>query len=787
MSTWQITYGGVTQDAATWGIANLKRTRKSAKTGTVTFDVPGPIDGAGPFAQWQPLSILRNGVPWFAGVITKPPRKGSGQSESLSFEVSDPWYWLEKTVFQQQWVTTDLVGDALTTLTTTRSNTILGQSLAGVKMNSGQVMMEVLIYAQYAYQMLPFPATVDVTTSLPAAPAVAQPFIIGALTPSIVVPYMQVRDKSCADILRMMMKYSPDAVAWMDYTTTPPTLNIDKRASVKKNVISVLDGTVVTEFNPTPRYDLQVPVVVAKWEEKNTINGTTYDSVTVDMYPPAPGGVNASVWASQPRAWVQTIDLVGGQTTQQFANIKTIARPTVSGSEVALPWALSKLPWLNKQSGAGVYSDWDVPNISVSAVKTTIDPKDPLTDPGQNPNDITFDPSGFGTADCPQLVNELLTSAFPDWLQQDPNDLDAAKVMIEVDMVYSGSDAHTKTLFWYNTADPTVALTDGSGIFRLFYACKVTNADTATYSQLTSWSASEPVPVGFAEQLYNALAQLHFEGTLTMVEQECSDPLPIGCVFNTSDGLAAWQAMDALVLSVTEDIDHGTTQVQFGPPLMLGLKELEELFRASLGRLPSFKLSQRQTGKLTAGSNVIGNRHAADTHCPQPPQPNATAQEGPFVLTYGPDPKNPGKYLLTITLNGVFLNTDGSAVPITVNNVALVAGKPSAPINLNGNDTIWIEGQVAALACPTVAIKSYGNGDTANNSALTSQYWVQGGLTENDGGLPLPKQTFLRKFLAVFYGGAQGQPTLQTQQTTTNLQMANSFIVGEAAIYPQPI
>ena len=336
MSTWQITYGGVTQDAATWGITNLKRTRKSAKTGTVTFDVPGPIDGAGPFAQWQPLSILRNGVPWFAGVITKPPRKGSGQSESLSFEVSDPWYWLEKTVFQQQWVTTDLVGDALTTLTTTRSNTILGQSLAGVKMNSGQVMLEVLIYAQYAYQMLPFPATVDVTTSLPAAPAVAAPFIIGALTPSIVVPYMQVRDKSCADILRMMMKYSPDAVAWMDYTTTPPTLNIDKRASVKKNVISVLDGTVVTEFNPTPRYDLQVPVVVAKWEEKNTINGTTYDSVTVDMYPPAPGGVNASVWASQPRAWVQTIDLVGGQTTQQFANIKTIARPTVSGSEVAL-------------------------------------------------------------------------------------------------------------------------------------------------------------------------------------------------------------------------------------------------------------------------------------------------------------------------------------------------------------------------------------------------------------------------------------------------------------------
>ena len=662
MTYWTVTYGSVSQPASAWGITNLKRTRKSAETGTVAFDVPGPIDGAGPFAQWQPLSISRNGVPWFAGVITKPPRKGSGQSESLSFEVSDPWYWLEKTVFQQQWVTTTLSGSALVTQTTTRSNVILGQSLAGVKMNSGQVMLEVLIYAQYAYQMLPFPTTVNVATSMPASPPHALPFIIGALTPSIVVPYSQVRDKSCADIVRLMMKYSPDAVAWMDYTTTPPTLNIDKRANLSGKTISVLDGTVTTQFNPTPRYDLQVPVVVAKFEEKNTVNGTTYDSVTVDMYPPAPAGVSASVWASQPRAWVQTVDLVGGQTTQQFADIKTIARPTSSGSEVALPWALSKLPWLNKKSSAGHYTDWDVPFISVSAVKTMIDPNDPLNDPDKNPNDITFDPSGLGTNDCPQLVNELLTSAFPDWLQEDPNDLDAAKVMIEVDMVYTGTDPHTQTLFWYNAANPTVALTDGTGIFRLFYACKVTNADTDTYSQLTSWSASEPVPAGFAQDLYTALEQLHFEGSLTLVEQECSDQLPPGCVFNTSDGLAAWQAMDALVLGVTEDIDHGTTQVQFGPPLMLGLQELEELFRANLGRLPSFKLTQRTTGVLTAGSNVIGNRHAADTHSPQPPQPATVTDTQPYF----PSDASKGAIPMVAISPGTHAGILATGSPVTV-------------------------------------------------------------------------------------------------------------------------
>jgi hypothetical protein len=778
MAFWQITYGGVTQDAATWGISNLTRKRMSATTGTVTFKLNGTAFDTSPlpFAWLQPLSITRNGMPWFSGIVTKPQPKAKADAESIDYEISDPWYFLEKTVFQQQWITTDpYTGAALSTQTTTRSNVILGQSLDGVKMNSGQVMMEVLLYAQYAFQKIPFPTTVTVA-QLPPAPAVAAPFIIGVITPSIVVPYTQVRDKSCADIIRLMMKYSPDAVAWMDYSTSPPTLNIDKRANLDAKTISVLNGLLVGAFNPTPRYDLQVPVVVAKWEQKQSIDGTTYDFTTVDSYPPAPVGVDQGAWESQPRAWAQTIDLLGGETTQQSVAIGTIPRPVTAADVAALNWALKKQPNLTATKGIP-YVDvgaplYDTANMVVDFVNTVIDAADPLNDPNQNPNNITI---RGGNNDCPQLVNELLTGQFPPWLQEDPNDLDTAKVRIEVHLKYTGTDPATQVLFWQDPTNSQNIIKDGTGVYIFFWTGKVTNADTQTYSQLTSWAEAEPVPVGYAEQLYNALAQLHFQGDLIMIEQECSDQLPIGCIFNTTDGNPDWQAMDALVLGVTEDIDLGTTSVQFGPPLMLGLGELEELFRANLGRLPSWKLSQRTSGVLTAASNVIGAEHAADTHVINPQSAPGVGKPLPWAPTIT---KVGGLYVLQIG-PGLLMKSQVLNDSMAISNLS-----PSTlAINQNAPDFAYLEVAVSNLE-PT------GNGTVNSGSAggtfdPTASAWDSGGkaYVAQDMSTP-PNQTFFRVLLATT-AIVNGVP-VATPRCTANLQIFTVPLAGYAALMAYP-
>lgn len=794
MAFWQVTYGGITQDASAWGISNLKRKRKSTSTDKVSFKLDGTLFDTSPlpFAWLQPLSITRNGLPWFSGIVTQPEPKASGKAESIAYEISGPWYWLEKTAFQQQWVTISTTGAGLVTGTTTKSETILGQSLDGIKMNSGQVLREVLIYAQYAYQMIPFPSTVDLD-HLPPAPATPSPFIIGTITPSITVPYMTVRDKSCADIIRQMLKYSPDAIAWFDYSTSPPTLNIGQRGGLTQRAIPLYGGPVTgafaTAFNPKPRYDLQVPVVVAKFQEKNEINGTSYASTTVDVYPPAPAGVDAGAWASQPRAWVQTIDLIGGHTTQQSTDIKVIARPNAAADTVAVNWAVRKQPWLDSLTTipAAVVGvpKFDKAGVGVAYINTIIDPDDPLNDPDQNPNDITITADKKGP-DCNQLVAELLPGGFPPWLQEDPNDLDCAKVTIEVHLNYTGTDPATAQYFVQDPGSGLNVLPAGSGVFIFHYPCKVTNAETQTYSQLTSWAASEPVPTGFAQALYNSLKLLHYEGTLEMVEDECSDQLPPGSTFNAIGGNPDWQTMRALVLEVTEDIDNGATSVQFGPPAFLSLGEMEQLFKSNLGVLPSWKLEQRTTGITTAGANVIGAQHYADTHVVNPPSIPSPPVPFPFQVTWRTNPADSSgnTFQFKVQLNSSLYPS--SSLGASGGNNLVITGLDTWT-NMTANDTFWLVAAVdpttLTVTAGTPTIHNYGNGNSDYDP--TASPISVGGIVEQNTSSP-PVQIWLRKVIADSIADANGKPTIR-QYVQTDLVIYNVAIYGYPAVYPYPL
>lgn len=149
----------------------------------------------------------------------------------------------------------------------------------------------------------------------------------------------------------------------------------------------------------------------------------------------------------------------------------------------------------------------------------------------------------------------------------------------------------------------------------------------------------------------------------------------------------------------------------------------------------------------------------------------------PFQIITRATPNAPGEYQFQISNNGKFLNTDGSDVSVTMG-----GGQPLGTwVNLNGNDTIWLEGDVAAFTCSSVRFSSYGQG---NSGYGVSAYWTGGGLTESSGS-PL-SQTIFRKVMAVFVAGAHGQPVLSDAQSATNLQMINSAPQGQPAIYPRP-
>ena len=70
-----------------------------------------------------------------------------------------------------------------------------------------------------------------------------------------------------------------------------------------------------------------------------------------------------------------------------------------------------------------------------------------------------------------------------------------------------------------------------------------TNAETQTYSRLTSETAAEPVPEGLAQALYAAVSVLQYDGVLELTEQECSGLGAPGLLLNLSGGRAEWATM----------------------------------------------------------------------------------------------------------------------------------------------------------------------------------------------------------------------------------------------------
>ncbi|HJX10818.1 MAG TPA: hypothetical protein VJ733_10000, partial [Candidatus Binatia bacterium] len=248
----------VEETFADWGLKDLVKTTRSQAQDIVTFTADGAaFDAANLFAINSTCIIKKDGVQWFVGRVIRIPRAGAPASESMAYELAGPWWYLDNLVFQQTWKVTDGVTETL--IDTQKSRIILNQDLTGAKTTTGQQITEALNYAI----------------------GKGAPFQGGTITPSLTVPFSEVVDRSCAEIIKTMLRWTPDAVTWFDYSTSPPTLHIKQRASCASLSLPVAVEQLAAGINITPRYDLQIPAVVLKFEQENSVNDDMWTSVTV--------------------------------------------------------------------------------------------------------------------------------------------------------------------------------------------------------------------------------------------------------------------------------------------------------------------------------------------------------------------------------------------------------------------------------------------------------------------------------------------------------------------------
>jgi len=140
-----------------------------------------------------------------------------------------------------------------------------------------------------------------------------------------------------------------------------------------------------------------------------------------------------------------------------------------------------------------------------------------------------------------------------------------------------------------------------------------TNAETKTYTREISYAPPDPFPTGLAQAMHEALSVVHWHGSFTMSEEECSGGVSPGSVLNLSGGLAAWASMRAVVQQVAFDIDSGATTIGFGPPEHLGPQDAIALLNANRRRITHYSSDSRATGLATGGQEVKGGGKTANT------------------------------------------------------------------------------------------------------------------------------------------------------------------------------
>jgi hypothetical protein len=578
------------------GLASLKRKIASHKAGSFLFTAPGgPADAAPLAVEGTICNVLCLNTAtganeqFFSGRIHEIPRKGTGSVERVSYELLDGWHDFEHIVYQQQWTVLSAPDESGTQTPAAeyRSECILGMDINGNALTSGQVIADAVGWAI-------------------SCGANCQLGAIGVAAP---VPLDEVTDIPCSEVIKKMLRWTPDAVTWLDYATTPPTFNVTRRGACAP--VNLVFSGVPEEVNIKALPDLVAPCVVIRYIQVTTSNdGPAYVNVIPDIWPPAqPGG--APTTGKEYGAMVMTCRLAEGSATYQKQPLKVQGIPTANSSgddggpadDPTIKWWRRKVGWLQKYPAAQllITNVWGVFND------------------GEGDDDGTGTVAVIGT----EYINELLQGAIVDWMN-----VDQAKTTWSALVAYqfpsyppddSWADEDWAALDTFGPPSGSGVGSDlTSGQVYIAAGATATNGVTQTYTSLSGYTAPESAPEGLAEQLYGAVSVLQYEGSYNFVTQEVGQ-WSLGMVLNLTGSRAEWTGMNALLQEIEDDLDEGRTTLKFGSVGHLTLQDLVEQLRANRTRTVSSHIKERKTGDAGDVTPVDGATQGASDGGGSPP------------------------------------------------------------------------------------------------------------------------------------------------------------------------
>lgn len=577
---------------AQWGIGqDCRRELASLAPDRFTFTVLSlGVDDDPPFAPEETCVIKRNGVGFFYGRVTRIWRTARPGLESIRYELSGPWWYLDSLPFQQDWrIAIDPDDPDSSLVNDGRSRIILFQDIDGGRTSTAEMLAEVLAYVQ----------------------AHGAPILVAsALIPEIKPPFSEVRDMTCGELLKAILRWHPDAVSWFDYTTVTPTLHIATKSNLAAASVALSEAP-ASGLTISERYDLQVAGVMIIYEATNSLNEVTWTTVSKDI-----AGVVGL------RTVVATVELGGSSRTVQQQKVAINSIDVTARSF----WE-SLLPWLHQATGV------TIENVRLNGTLVTGQVGDTA--------DGTSGYSGMGLADfsgaalpapssTSNFVNVLTSGQVPHWLQ---------------DKFHDGA---VTAKISYTLANPETGALEKKEKIPFSAKFKMSDLNSSpeeqTFEQQTAASDAEPLPTGVAAAYYAAARILYYEGDFVTTEEEITGLRGVGKVLNVTGGPTAWSTMAALIQSVSEDLASGTTQIRFGPPGHLAIGDFIELQRVQRGRAPSYRIHERVSGKYTGGTGAQVRGAIQVVQGANAP----AAQPGKALHLGTKDPDMPGKVKIDI-------------------------------------------------------------------------------------------------------------------------------------------
>lgn len=605
---WTLEYNGVEKTLADWGFSQDGISAQFSNMAVDTFRVELPVADvtADEIIPFEGHVVIRSGRrdlgggTWDIGTIEFQGKRllhmasGRPGSEAVAYEFGGPWYDIDTTPYQQEFLQYTGTPPALTVAYA--SDVFLFQkadlaTLLATPQNTGQMITRIL---QYVLSVVPG--------------GEAAPFQIGTIEPATNLNTYQARDLKCSEAILHCLRAHPDCVVQFDYATVPPTLNIQRRSSLTPKTVTFADGTKHESITLTPRYDLQPRSVVVRFKSPNQSDGQTVVQTTTQKYPTdGPDGGRGVI--------VQTVDLEGYKVTTVQGKLDCVAF-TNDRTWWQTHFADLKTTRTRRfRIGAQTYTDPDL-GQSITLAATTIKDKDG--------NDVSLS----------TYPNQLRDGAsIASWMKLvDGTPVTGVKVTITAEISCVQYDVEA-------SGDPETS-TNGRLLSKFLRKqieahVTLTNGITGTYSTLSSVESGEAAPSGMAQSIYQALSLLQYQGSFAVVEEECATAVRPGDVLNISGGRSEWAAMKALVQQVAKDYGSGRTTITIGPAAHLSAGDLTQLFLINRRRTSWRNPSVQASGKSNnSDSNAeLGDKAPHQNSLPGLKEPSKTTVSAPATTS----------------------------------------------------------------------------------------------------------------------------------------------------------